>query len=66
MLFSRKKLVLKFYRRLLGMMEKIEGQNQDGTAEIDVDFSTRKAVRKIMTHVLPVQEVIQFGNVTLS
>ena len=29
-------------------------------------FSTRKAVRKIMIHVLPVQEVIQFGNVTIS
>ena len=30
------------------MMERIEGQNQDGTAEIDEDFSTRKAVRKII------------------
>ena len=52
MLFSRKNLVLKFYRRLLRMMERIEGQNQDGTAETDEGQATNVNEKHREEHII--------------
>ena len=48
-------MVLKFYRRLLRMMERIEGQKQDGTAEIDEGQATNVNEKHREEHIIQLE-----------